>query len=312
MIIIMKKLPHKLKPNAKICIVAPSNPITRDFEEFKKGEKFLRNLGFKVISAPNYTHNKLGYGNTPEEKADDINNMFLDKKIDAILCAKGGDSANSVLPFIKWDIIKANPKIFLGISDITVLLNTIYQKTKLITFHSNDLYMWGAFNSTKEYDRNEFLNRLVHGKKTIEKRTVWTTIRSGQGTGTLLGGNLGCLLKLAGTEYCPDFTNSVLFLEAFRITPEACFYLFHQMKQMGVFEKIKGVVIGYIYGLQKDKPNKYQMEDILLEVTKEYTFPILKTNNFGHSCSNTVLPVGAEAYLDADKQIFEISDDFLI
>ncbi|MBT5988914.1 LD-carboxypeptidase, partial [bacterium] len=301
-------LPKKLKENATIGIVAPSYPILPEhLAELKPGEDFLADLGFKLVFAKNYLNNKLGYGNTPEEKADDINNMFLDKKIDAILCAQGGNSANSVLPFIKWDIIKANPKIFMGISDITVLLNTIYQKTGLITFHGNDSYMWGIYNSAKAYDKTEFLNRLVHGKKTITKLASWKTIRPGVAKGKLMGGNLNCILKLAGTKYFPDFSNSILFLEAYETTPEICFYLFHQMKQTGVFEKIKGVVIGYIYGLEHDKSNPYQMEDILLEVTKEYTFPILKINEFGHCCSNTVLPVGAEAHLDADKQIFKIS-----
>ena len=128
----------------------------------------------------------------------------------------------------------------------------------------------------------------------------------GTAEGKLLGGNLLCLLKLAGTPYWPDFTGAILFVEALNIPPEGCDHQFRQLEQMGVFDAVRGVVVGYIDGLQKGDSALLQMEDVLLRVTADYGFPILKVNDFGHNCPNTVLPVGGQVKVDADRQTVEI------
>ena len=198
------------------------------------------------------------------------------------------------------------PKVFLGISDITVLLNAISYKTGLITFHGNDV-MWGFGRNPTLYDELEFRACFIAGRiGEIPASGERRTIRSGVGQGKLLGGNLNCLLKLAGTTYFPDFTGALLFLEALGITPEGCDYLFQQLKQIGVFDQIRGVLIGYIDGLQNDEQAVMQMEDVLLHVSAEDSFPILKADDFGHNCPDTVLPVGGEMRMDADRQTIEI------
>jgi muramoyltetrapeptide carboxypeptidase len=113
-------------------------------------------------------------------------------------------------------------------------------------------------------------------------------------------------LKLAGTPYFPDYAGAILFVEAIGIKPEGCDHLFQQLKQIGVFDQIRGAIIGYIDGLQNDEDAVIQMEDVFLHVTAEYDFPILKVNDFGHNCPNTVLPVGGELRIDADHQTIEI------
>ena len=213
------------------------------------------------------------------------------------------------MPYLNWQSIEANPKIFLGISDITVLLNAIYHKTELITFHGNDV-MWGFGRKPTEYDKQEFVMRLMDaGIGNITPHGERRTVRGGAAEGFLLGGNLHCLLKLAGTPYFPDFTGAILFVEAIDITLEGCDYLFQQLKQMGVFDKISGAIVGYIDGLQTDSKAMLQMEDVLFRVTAEYDFPISKVNEFGHNCPNTVLPVGGKVKLDADRQTIEITEN---
>jgi muramoyltetrapeptide carboxypeptidase len=157
------------------------------------------------------------------------------------------------------------------------------------------------------YDKQEFITRLMDGIiGKIPQNHVRRAIRNGVAEGRLLGGNLNCLLKLAGTAYFPDFTGAILFVEAIGITPEGCDHLFQQLKQMGVFDKIRGVLIGYIDGLQSDEKALMQMEDVLLHVTAEYDFPVLKADDFGHNCPNTVLPVGGEVRINADRLTMEI------
>lgn len=302
----------RLKKNDKIGIISPSDPITEDLmPQFNKGINFFRDLGFDVVVAKNALSNTLGYSATPKEKAEDINEMFKDASIKAIICSQGGRTANICLPFLDFEIIGKNPKIFLGMSDITVLLNAIYAKTGLITFHGGDI-IWNFGREPKLYDKKEFIDRLMDGKiGLINSNGERMTIRGGTAEGKLLGGNLRCLLKLAGTPYFPDFNESILFLENFGFSAEETHCSFAQLEQMGVFNKVKGIIIGYIYDENYEQKD-VRMEDILKDVTAEYQLPILKVNDFGHNCSNTILPVGARVKLNADKQEIEIIDECVV
>ena len=303
----MALIPRRLNKGDAIGIVSPSSPVTPELnKQFKKGMEFLERLGFTCIVGKHVTSTSWGYAASPLEKAEDINQMFADDSIKAIICSQGGATANACLPYLDWKGIRDNPKIFMGISDITVLLNAIHHKTGLITFHGDDL-MWGFGRNPTTYLEEEFIARLVQAKiGEIPPSRERRTIRKGAAEGKLLGGNLNCLLKLAGTPYFPDFTGAILFVEAIGITSEQCDHLFQQLKQIGVFTKIRGVLVGYIDGLQNNKKALVQMEDVLLRVTAEHDFPILKTDDFGHNCPNTVLPVGGEVRMDADKQTIKI------
>ena len=299
--------PKKLSAGDAIGIVSPSTPVTQDLAgQFNKGVEYLEALGFQVVIGEHVYSATWGYAASPQEKAEDINWMFANESIHAIICSQGGATANACLPYLNWSSIQAHPKIFLGISDITVLLNAIHYRTGLITFHGNDV-MWGFGRGPTAYDEQEFIRCLIDARiGEIPPSRERRTIRNGAAEGRLLGGNLPCLLKLAGTPYFPDFTRAILFIEAIGITPEGCDHLFQQLKQIGVFDQIRGVIIGYIDGLQNDEKALMQMEDVLMHVTAEYDFPVLKANDFGHNCPNTVLPVGAEVRMDADKLTVEI------
>jgi len=300
-------LAMRLKKGDAIGVVAPSSRVESGDEKLEHGTRFLENLGFEVVVGKHVCSNTLGYAASPLEKAEDINRMFANPAIKAILCAQGGDTANACLSELDWQLIRENPKIFGGISDITVLLNAIYARTGLVTFHGNDL-MWGFGRKPTPYDSQEFLHRLVEGRiGNIPANRPRQTIRRGRAEGRLLGGNLRCLLKLAGTHYLPDFNGAILFLESLGFDPASCDCMLRQLKQMGIFDQVHGVIIGYIDGVDNDPQANINMQDVLLNITGEYIFPILKVNDFGHNCPNTALPVGARVRIDAnDTQEIEI------
>lgn len=302
--------PTRLKKGDKICIISPSAPVTAEFKtNLEKGINILKNLGFEVMLAKNALSNSLGYSSTPQEKAEDVNNAFADNSISAIICSQGGKNANSVLPLLDYKLIKSNPKIFLGISDITVLLNTIFQQTGLITFHGNDV-MWGFGRDPKDYEIKEFTDRLVDGKiGVIKKNSEWKMIKAGSAEGILIGGNLSCLIKLAGTPYFPDFKDKILFLESYGepYTADVTSYELHQLDQTGIFSQIKGLWFGY-YKTKGD----FQYEDIAKEIIDKYNFPVIKCDDFGHNTTNTVIPVGGRVRLNADKTDVEILEEILI
>lgn len=300
-------IPTRLSVGETIGVIAPSDPVCTDQKDkLEAGCAYLEAMGFKVKLGQHIHSTALGFAATPQEKAQDIHVMFSDPAVKAIICAQGGDTANAPLSLIDWDLVHQNPKIFLGLSDITVLINAIYAKTGLVTFHGNDI-LWGFGNDLADYERDEFVRVLMKGEVgPIPPNQPRRMVRGGQARGKLLGGNVRCLLKLAGTPYWPDFSDAILFLEAYQISLSGCHTAFHQLDQMGVFSQILGVVVGYIDSMQREDTHGPQMEDILLEVTQNYDFPILKINDFGHNCPNTVLPVGGEVLLDADQQSLEV------
>jgi len=302
-------IPKKLQIGDTIGIVSPSGAVSKELEnQFNKGVDFLKNLGFKVKVGKNALNNTLKYSATPQEKVDDINSMFADSEVKAIICSQGGANSNSILPLLDFEVIKNNPKIFLGISDITVLLNTIYQKTELVTFHGNDV-MWGFGAEHSDYDEQEFIDRLLKGKiGEVKHNSEWRCIREGTAEAILIGGNLNCLNKLAGTNYQPDFEAKILLLESFDKSnaPDLVEAELYRLKQMGVFEKIKGLWIGYY-----NHKSKIPYGEIVMNVVKDYDFPILKCDDFGHNTPNTTIPIGTKIKLDATNKQVVLLDKYV-
>ena len=300
-------IPQRLVAGDTIGVVSPSNPVAGEQEgQFANGIAYLEQMGFSIRLGEYVRSTTWGHGAAPQEKADDINRMFADRSVKAIICSQGGDTANACLPYLDWECIRENPKIFIGLSDITVLLNAIHHKTGLVTFHGNDV-MWGFGREPQQYDRAEFENRFMDGAiGLVPPRMQRHAVRAGKAEGVLLGGNLRCLLKLAGTPYFPDCRGAILFLEALNATPAGCEAAFTQFKQMGLFEKIRGVIVGYIHSMQKEGGSTSEMEQVLLKTTSGFGFPILKMNEFGHNCPNTALPVGARVRVDTETQDLEI------
>lgn len=298
-------IPPRLRPGDTIGIITPSAPISSSpspepRQELERGMKFLQHLGFKIVLAE-HAMKEDGYSaGTAQERAADVNAMFADQNVHAILASHGGATVNSCLPFLDWKIIRENPKALMGFSDLTVLLLAVHTMTGLVTFHGN-MVMWHFGMNPTEYDRGEFLDRLVHARiGVIRKNSEWKTIRgTGKMEGRLFGGHIGQMSFLLGTPYWPVFEEAILFLEFTNYDPGVLDARFQQLKQMGVFEKVRGVVIGHI---QAPPPEEaYRAETILHKVTEDTGFPILKTDDFGHLCPNTVLPVGVRARLDADR-----------
>ncbi len=312
-------LATSLKKGDRIGIISPSNPVFgKKRELIENGIKKLEHLGFDfVFSEHCFGIDRYGVSSgSPEERAEDLNMMFSDPEIKAVFCTVGGSTANQLLPLVDYEVIKKNPKIFLGMSDNDVLLLAINSKTSLITFNGADPKSGRNLDLDIGYTWQNFQDRLIRRSKTIPKSHKRSCVREGTAEGKLLGCNLSSILKLAGTSYFPDFTDSILFLEGYTEDLRSVICNLQQLKEIGVFDKIKGMVIGYIYGFQdKDmirKNNiKVRYEDVVLDMTKGFDFPIIKTDDFGHRCPNCYLPIGAKVKIDAKRTEIELMDDFL-
>ena len=291
---------NKIKPGDTIGVVAPSNPIIGDnIEELKKAKKILEKDGFKVIFSKNIFSNTKRYTATAKEKAEDINEMFKNKEVKMIWCAKGGNNSNSVFEYLDYEAIKENPKIICGYSDITSLTNIIHEKTGLVTFSGTNFKTIATDETNYSYE--EAIKRFVKGSLEIGKeKTGYKTIKEGTAEGELVGGNLFLTRGMVCGKYSISFKNKILFLEELGIETEPAVInnFLYYMKQNGVFDEIKGLWLG-----NYEHESKITIEEIVQEVLgDEYDFPIIKSNNFGHCETKTVIPIGTKARIDTNEK----------
>lgn len=296
-------IPSKLKIGDTIGVVAPSDPIIGEkIKELEGARKIIENLGFKVKYSKNLFSNTNEYSSTAKEKAEDINEMFADENVNMIWCAKGGANSNSVFEYLDYDIIKENPKIICGYSDITSLTNMITAKTGLVTFSSTN-FKTVATDET-DYSLKEVLKRFVDGNLELglnEDKDI--TIQEGIATGELIGGNLLLTRGMVSGNYKIDFTDKILFLEdlALESYPALCSNDLYFMKQNEVFDKIKGLWIGnyeHESGISLEKI----ISDVLELPNEKYKFPIIKSNYFGHTERKTVIPIGTKAQINTEEE----------
>ena len=296
-----KLLPSKLKIGDTIGVVAPSSPIIgNNIEELNKAKEIVERSGFKVKYSKNIFSNKNGYSATAREKAEDINAMFADKEVKMIWCAKGGNNSNSTFEYIDYELIKKNPKIICGYSDITSITNMITEKTGLITFSGTN-FKTIATDET-DFSYKQALSRFVDGNLEFgPENEGYITIQKGKANGELIGGNLSLTRGMVAGKYSLDFTDKILFLEelGFETDPEATSNNVYYMKQNGVFDKIKGLWIG-----NYEHESGISLEKIIMDVLNgEYKFPIIKSNNFGHIERKTVIPIGTKAEINTDEDV---------
>ena len=317
--------PKKLQKGDTVMIVSPSSAVPDEFKKnFNNGVKFLEGLGLKVEIGKNVFKKHYYSAGTVEERLSDIHEAFENKKIKAVIMSIGGSTANNLLDGLDFDLIKRNPKIFLGISDGTTLLNPIFSKTGLITYHGPDLiFTFGLPMSVAI--RENLVRTLFNGNvgelrpnpnwkgldelNKNEKYQGWQCVRKGKTSGKLIGGNINCLTNLDNTDFRSDYKNSILFLEAYELNVEDLDQAFTHFRQTKVFDEISGLILGHFYGSHMtDKKQDRKVSDVILEVTKDYSFPILEIGELGHNVENYILPIGCQATIDAEKKYFSVDE----
>lgn len=315
--------PKKIKIGDTIGIVAPSkfiNPLRKKHLEIAK--KYFISQGFKVVYGKNLfkiDRYAISAG-TAKERAADINQMFGNKNINAIWCFQGGGTAIELLDKLDYELIKKNPKIFLGKSDVDILLLAIQARTGLITFHAPDFRIGRGIDMDFDYSKEWFIRRIMNGEKEIKKSTPWKVLRKGNAQGRILGCNETALAMLTDTKYQPKINDVILFLEDFNTQPKYIIKRLKRLELSGFFKNIRGLVIGYAYGYQdkemkKNEPKldkfgkQIKFENLVTDFLKNYKFPIIKINEFGHYNVNAIIPIGAKVEIKNEK--INIIEDFL-
>lgn len=292
--------PKKLKKGDTIGILAVSGRI-KEYENIENAKDFLIKEGYNVvISNTCKTQHEYQAGKDDEDCINALHTFFLNPQIDAILCARGGYGTLKLLDKIDWNVIKNNPKIFAGYSDITILLNMIYRKTGLITFHSPMAN--GDFGQEiEEYTKKGFFNCL---KGKIDKiEADGTVYYEGRTEGILWGGNLSSLASLCGIDFIPD-EELILFLEDLN---EPTYKIDKMLTQLFNIEKIKTNVRGISIGEFKDC-DKRELKNLLKEFANKHKIPMCDGFKITHSKIKDTIPVGIKATLNSNNRTIEFKE----
>ncbi len=248
------------------------------------------------------------FAGTPQQRANDINQMFSDTNIDAIICARGGYGANRVLPLLDYDLIKTNPKIFMGYSDITALLTSITQKTGLVTFHGP---MLSTFKSSIAQYNLDTLVYVLSGDDDIlitEPDDLQTTIlKPGVTEGSLWGGNMCLIVNRLGTKNQLNTDGAILFIEDVDENLYAFDRMLVHMREAGMFDNIRGLIVGELTEMKDQTiPFGKTTDEIIWDVCGDLDIPIVTNFPCGHGKYQATLPISLPVELRADKSFVEL------
>ena len=303
--------PESLKAGDTIGVCAPSGSF--DISVFQRGLDTIRDMGMKVYVPDGIYMKKRYLAGDDINRAEIINDLFKDKTVKAILCARGGFGAMRVLPLLDYEKIRNNPKIFVGFSDVTAILVTLIHRCSFQVFHgpvvtslasASEETLESFFNilTSSSPDLLSFcpdspvlsrISSLQGGRVSLREGL---SICSGRATGILSGGNLATLSHLTGTFFQPDFKGCILFFEDIREPPYKIDRMLTQMKMSGQFNGIKGVIAGSFH----DCGDKEMIFEILEETFKDFHIPVMAGLKAGHGKVNLTLPFGRKVTMDTD------------
>jgi muramoyltetrapeptide carboxypeptidase len=314
----MKKQTNIVKPVAlrkgdEIRIVTLGAPdAALNGEMFDRGMSALKAEGFNVTLADNVFGNEGYMVCSPEKQAEDLNAAFYDKSVRGIFLAGGGFNANRVLPYIDYKAAARDPKVIVGMSNMSVVLNAITAKTGIVTFYGPAvIFNLGDEKGLDPYSSDSLWSNLKSAVAPGElvPFNKWTAIVNGKASGKIIAGNLSSLQSLIGTKYEPEWRNSIFFWED-------CFAEIHNIdmilthfKLSGAFRKLAGMVIGRPLEIEeKEFEGAPALESVIADIVGGYGFPIIYGADFGHNREKFTIPIGCAALIDTDDNSISISE----
>ncbi|MBT4257894.1 LD-carboxypeptidase [archaeon] len=319
-------IPKKLKKGDEIRIIAPARSLSLLSEEnIKLAKEKFEKEGFKITFSKNCSESDMFNSSSVNSRIEDLHEAFRDKNVKAIITVIGGFNSNQLLDYLDYELIKNNPKILCGYSDITALSNAITKKTGLVTYYGPHFSTW-AMKKEFEYTLEHFKKCLIENrefliepsktwsddawymdqnKRNIKKNEGHTIINAGKAEGNIIGGNIGTFSLLYGTEFMPEISNSILFIEECfsgeQSFPEEFDRNLQSLIHQPGFEKVKGIVIGRFQ--IEGKMDLEKLKDII-ETKKELKkIPIIANVDFGHTNPLITFPIGGTARLEVTDKI---------
>jgi muramoyltetrapeptide carboxypeptidase len=284
--------PQALQFGDRIGVVAPAGSV--DLERLEVGVKALRGAGFNVELAAGLTEKKGYLAGSEESRAWALEQFFVRRDIRAVFCARGGFGSVQLLPLLDADLVQRHPKIFVGYSDVTILLNWLRQKCGLVTFHGPMVAMEVAAGMTgRTWD---FFWGTLLGEKACWEIKVPQVIRGGVAKGEIAGGCLSLIVTTLATPYEIDTKGKILFLEDIGEKPYRIERMLTHLKMAGKFNEIRGLVFGNFS--QCEGEGTREVPDIVAELFCDAPYPVVVGFPAGHGVENVLLPFGTTMALD--------------
>lgn len=299
--------PPSLRKGDLIGVVAPAGPV-RSWSKLEKGIRYLEKLGYRVVTG-RHIDDKLGYlAGRDIDRTADLHAMFADRRVKAIFAARGGYGIHRILPLLDFSLIKKNPKIVVGYSDITALHLALYARTGLITF-AGPMVSSGLTDLSGKVEER-FWQYLTSAKppEPIQLRLHHPRLRNkAEASGRLLGGNLSVLGALTGTPFLPSFRNSILFLEEIDEAPYRIDRMLQQLRLAGILSGLSAVLIGEFTGcVPADKRTPtLSIGEVFEDIFQSDRYPVVGGLRHGHLEGSVPLPVGVRCRLDPSARTLE-------
>ena len=299
--------PKRLSKGDTVAVIAPSSGV--EAEGFGKALQNMADLGFKTKVGKSARSIKGFLAGTDKERLDDLHQAFADKEVNAIWCVRGGYGASRFLPDLNFNLIKKNPKILIGYSDITALHTAIYQNCGLVTFHGPV-----AASTYSDYAKKHVVNVLMNPSapykielspdNIAKESNLFKTeiITKGKCRGKLIGGNLSLLTAMAGTPFgMRDPKGKILFAEDVGEQPYRIDRMLTQLRQSIDMRQLAGIALGVFEDCNPKSTGTQSLMDVLKDRLGDLGIPVIYGLSFGHIRDQFTLPVGIEAELDTEN-----------
>ncbi len=301
-------LPKKLHPGDTIGIVSTSSPTTQD--AINRMRSYFEKRGYSVRTAPNVLANYGFIAGSPEMRAEDLNQMLCDPTIRMIMTSTGGKGALHLLPLINYEAISSDPKIVVGLSDPSIILNAITSTTEVPTFHGPNGYDFGHKGISRFSEANfwPIVSEDVNIPYIFPIGDQVKTIREGGIVeGRLYGGHLGTNRALIGTPWAPDWRDTILFIEEIFVELNQIDAMLAHLRLAGILDSIKALVIGQLVECEERSYPKFEtLEDIILRHCTGYGFPIIAGVPMGHTEDKITVPIGTRVRLNSTEASLEL------
>jgi len=306
--------PERLRPGDKVGFITPGSYATDD--AIQKAYLNIESLGFSVKPGKHLRKLRGFTAGTDAERLEDLHAMFADREVRAIWCVRGGYGCTRLLPLLDFSLIRKNPKIFIGYSDITALLQAIHLNTGLICFHGPV-----AASNFTDYTKNQVEGLLSRAKDTHsiglsaahQEKTAPeyqpTVIRAGTGTGILAGGNLSIMAAMAGTPHAFNLKGKLVFMEEVEERPYRIDRMLTTLLQAADLGKAAGIALGVFSGCQpKQEERSLSLMETLQDRLGSLGIPLVYGLSFGHVADNCTFPVGIPATLDTETLRIQLAE----
>ena len=301
--------PNRLVRGSTLGLVAPASNAQEN-EDIRFAMDILDSMGFRVKPGANLFSRRAYLAGHDRDRADDLNHMFADDSVDGIIALRGGYGTLRLLPFLDYKLIRQNPKVLVGYSDLTALLHAIHVKTGLVTFHGPI-----AKQTFSAYTLAEFKKVLMEPQAPVtlaspppfeekegaaEQANRLTVFTPGKARGGLVGGNLSLLSRLLGTPYEPDFKGRILIMEDVGEEPYRIDRMLTHLWLAGKLEEVAGIVFGKFVDCDSEGGNSLSLEEIFSERVTPLGVPAIRGLMIGHVRDQTTFPLGVPAELDVN------------